>query len=232
VLTIVDRQPWWRSRVRGTAFLTARPAGSIRPDGKRIVSLKHAGRMRTMGADRVVFALTHGRWPQGRVVEDGDQLLDLPRRARSPGRRGGLVAERARDVRALTAIAAGATTVTALATATGSAKPNARRRMTKLATQGLLITPQCVPGRAHFWLLSAAGMEAVEEAELCERVVPTNGHSVPWIDRAAISAAPHLVGEIDVEVEKPRPPGPRRGLTDRRLSRATHRLGDGGFIGA
>ena len=99
--------------------------------------------------------------------------------------------------------------------------------------------PQCAPSRAHYYFLSAAGMEAVEEAELCERVVPTNGHRVPWLSRAAISVPTRSSVRTrsrrdEDDDEKPRllQGGSRRDLTERRLSRASQQLADGGMIAA
>lgn len=230
---IVDGALWWKDRRRGAVWMSARPAGSLRPDGKRIISLRPDGQVRTAGADRVMFALTHGVWPKGRVVVDGDRLLDLPRRARSPGRKGGLPAERARDTRTLEAVAAGAATISTLASAVGGAPTNVRRRLTKLAAQGLLVPPICVPGRAHFWLLSAAGAEAVEEAELLTPApIPPmiNGHR--WFRPEAISVARHQVeDEPDDETPRLLQGGSRRVLTDRRLSKRVQARAGGGHIG-
>ena len=229
---IVDGSLWWKDRRRGAVWMSARPAGSLRPDGKRIISLRPDGRVRTAGADRVMFAITHGRWPKGRVVVDGDRLLDLPRRARSPGRKGGVVAERARDAKALEAVARGATTITTLAAAVSGAPTNVRRRLCKLAEQGLLTPPVCCPGRAHFWTLTAAGVEAVEEADLVQPAPPPpmiNGHR--WWRPEAISAVRHQVEEADVETPRLLQGGSRRDLMQRRLSRRVQARADGGIIG-
>ena len=120
LLELRDGDLWWRSRTRGTVQMKARPAGSLRPDGRRIVSMRHRNGMRTMAADRVLLALAHGEWPKGRVEVEGGSLVDLPRRAHSPGRRGGLKAEKARDQAALDALESGALRLARVAEATGS----------------------------------------------------------------------------------------------------------------
>jgi len=158
VLELRDGVLWWRSRTRGTVAMKACPAGSLRPDGRRIVSMRWRGAMRTMGADRVKFALIHQRWPTGRVeIEDGEPV-DKPRRAKSPGRRGGLKAERARDQATLDALDGGALCLARVAEAVGGSRSNVRRRLVRLAAQGLVEPPpRCCPDRG--WMLTKAGME-------------------------------------------------------------------------
>jgi hypothetical protein len=110
--------------------------------------MRFEGRMRTMAADRVRYALAHGEWPRGRVeVEDGAPV-DKPRRARSPGRRGGLRAEKARDQAALDALECGALRLARVAEAVGGERCNVLRRLVKLAAQGLVEPPpRCCPDR-------------------------------------------------------------------------------------
>lgn len=156
--------------------MEARPAGSLRPDGRRIVSLRHRGAMRTMAAERVAFALIHKQWPKGVVEFDGERLIDRPRKAKSPGRRGGLKAERARDQAALDALDGGALRLARVAEAVGGGRTNVRRRLVKLASQGLIEPPpRCCPDRG--WVLTRAGREAA----LVDAPAPVNGHVSPWL---------------------------------------------------
>ena len=115
--------------------------------------------MRTMGADRVRYALAHGEWPKGRVeIEDGEPV-DKPRRARSIGKPGGKKAEQARDQATLDALEGGALCLAHVAEAVGGSRSNVRRRLVKLAREGLVEPPPkcCPPGRG--WMLTKAGME-------------------------------------------------------------------------
>jgi hypothetical protein len=151
----------WRADFRNWGR-AGQPAGTRRPGGLTVVSIRWKGRIRTLRSERAIYALKHGVWPQGRVDENGE---DKPRRARSPGRRGGLAAERSRDMAMLDAIDAcratkgGPAILAALAEATGSQRTNARRRLVRLAESGLVqAPPKCAPGRGYF--LTEKGREA------------------------------------------------------------------------
>jgi hypothetical protein len=176
-LMIVDDAVWWRDRKRGSVAMKARPVGAKpRPDGSRIVSLKFKGRMRTYRLDRVIFALVHKQWPKGRVEVENGQLVDLPRRAKSPGRLGGLKAERARDQAALDALDSGLLRLTHVTEAVGGSRGNVHKRLVKLAAQGLVEPPpRCCPDRS--WMLTKAG----KEAALVVAPAPTNGHVSSWV---------------------------------------------------
>jgi hypothetical protein len=173
VLELRDGDLWWRPRKRGTVFLSARPVGAApRPDGSRIVSLKFAGRMRTMRIERVKFALAHGQWPKGVV----DQGVDRPRKAKSPGRKGGLKAEKARDQKALDALEGGALCLAHVADAVGGERSNVRRRLVRLAREGLVEPPpKCCPDRG--WLLTRAGRDAA----LVDAPAPPPVAAKPWV---------------------------------------------------
>jgi HNH endonuclease len=153
--------------------------------------------MRILLAARAAFALAFGHYPTGRVdFVDGDadnlapdNLLDLPRRARSPGRRGGLKAERARDQAALDALDGGATTISKLASAMGSERSDARKRLLKLEARGLVEPPpRCCADRG--WMLTHAGRE--QALTDLPPPPPLNGHR--WLKPEAILA--HLARDV------------------------------------
>ena len=180
----------WKDRPKDNRRHAGRLAGSLRPDGRRIVSMRFGGRMRSMAADRVCYALTHQRWPKGRVeVEDG-ALVDKPRRARSPGRRGGLKAERARDQAALDALEGGAQRLVQVAEAVGGERCNVRRRLLKLAEQGLVeAPPRCCPDRGY--MLTKAGRDATL-VDAPASPAPTNGHR--WLKPLRVLTADDFPG--------------------------------------
>jgi hypothetical protein len=196
------------------------------------VSIKFAGRIRTVAADRAAYAIANGCYPNGRVVHlDGNpenmasgNLVDGPRRARSTGRRGGLVAEKARDLAALAAVEAGAETADAVARTMNAYCGNARRRLVKLAAKGLL-EAVCVPPRSH-WLLTATGRAAIaseatnaEEADLLQPH-DLNGHHVPWLDWSKMSATGDRRHAEDDEADSEDAPAPvrtRKGLTSHQV---------------
>lgn len=150
----------WKARPKDNGRHTGRLAGSLRPDGRRFVSIRFAGRMRTYLSDRVIFVLKNKRWPTGVVEFDSERLVDRPKHSRSPGRRGGLKAEKARDQAALEALESGAMRLVQVAEAVGGGRSNVRRRLVKLASLGLVeAPPRCCPDRG--WLLTRAGKEAV-----------------------------------------------------------------------
>lgn len=111
-----------------------------------------------MRYERVKFALIHQRWPTGRVeVEDGSPV-DKPRRARSIGKPGGKRAEQARDQMALDALEGQRLTISDVAALTGSERTNCRKRLLRLAAQGLVEPPpRCCPDRG--WALTMLGRE-------------------------------------------------------------------------
>ncbi len=58
-----NTQAWktWNKRFAG------KPAGSVGHQGYRFVMLTHLGRSRLLRAHRIIYALTHGRWPPDQV---------------------------------------------------------------------------------------------------------------------------------------------------------------------
>lgn len=177
----------WRTRPRDNNRHAGKPAGGGRR-GRLIVSLRDSdGVLRTIAADRAAFALAFGRYPRGRVAfADGDSqnlkpgnLIEAPRRARSPGRRGGKRGEHARDMAALLALDDRPLTVSALAETTKAEPSNARRRLCKLMAKGLVAAP---PTCSRGWALTAAGRKAARDADLAGPSPPLrNGAAVPWL---------------------------------------------------
>lgn len=190
----------WRSRpkthfsqrlddcARWRAMYAGKPAGSRRPDQRLVVSVRWRGRLFTLAADRVAYLLASGEWPHGRVTfADGDagnlrasNLVDQPRRAKSPGRRGGKAAEAERDRVTLATLAEEPSlTVSALAARMALGRSNVSRRLRRLMGKGLT-EAVCVPGRAH-WLVTAEGRERVEEADLIDEPPPPPTNGSRWL---------------------------------------------------
>ncbi len=134
------------------------------------VRLTFAGKRRTLDAARVAWALHFGAWPRGQVITLGAQsdfspgnLKIAPRLEHKPhaagGRASSLIRRQAAD-RTLIAAMAGhpGAQVEELGKLVGSSKARTSTRLTKLAEQGLTVSPMCVPGRS--WCLSGAGRDA------------------------------------------------------------------------
>jgi hypothetical protein len=182
-------------------------AGTRRPDGSVVISLRRNGVLWTLRAERAAWCVHHNELPAaGCVVDfvDGDarnfrrdNLFTRARRARSIGRRGGDRLARERDRETLERLAANPdVTIAAIARATGVGSSNVSRRLHRLAAFGL-VKAVCVPGRSH-WLLTEAGQtEAervktpaeIESALEADLLVPydLNGHAVRWV--APLSAS-------------------------------------------
>ena len=202
----------WNARFPGRA------AGWMTPFGL-MVRFTFEGRTVRMLASRVAWAISTGTHPVGVIApRDGDPTnmrpANLLERSRGWRRRGGpsLAERRAADAAVLAAMRQhpGAT-IAEIAGIAGSGKPSARRRLAKLAAQGLACGPQCLPSR--HWALTGAGLTlAASATPLVDALDREVLAALRWRDHCTIAS-------LARRVERCEPTARRRlqGLAERGL---------------
>ena len=156
------------------AALKGEPCLFTGPSGRLMARLSHDGKTRRVLASKIAWCLSHAEWPTGPIKpRNGDasdlrpENLALTKYAApqpSSGGRASSLARRAETNAALlNALATRASpSLKELSAAVSLSEGRTSARLSKLAAQGLTISPQCIPGRS--WALTAQGRAAIQAA--------------------------------------------------------------------
>lgn len=152
--------------------LAGEPCLFTGPSGRLMARLSYVGKIRRVLASRVAWCLSHAEWPTGPVKPRNGDASDLrpenlaltkyvAPQPSSGGRASSLARRAETNAALLNALATRANpSLKELSAAVSLSEGRASARLTKLAAQGLTISPQCVPGRS--WALTAQGRIAVQ----------------------------------------------------------------------